>query len=108
MVKKTNQHIGNIKIDPINYRHLYGEYGIMIGDKTTWGKGYAKEASIAVINFCFTKLSLRKINLGVIANNAMALSLYRSLGFVEEGRLKKHELINGTYKDKLRMALFRD
>ena len=23
---KTNQHIGNIKIDPINYRHLYGEY----------------------------------------------------------------------------------
>ena len=80
----------------------------MIGDKTTWGKGYAKEASSAVINFCFTKLSLRKINLGVIANNTMALSLYRSLGFVEEGRLKKHELINGTYKDKLRMALFRD
>ncbi len=108
ILKNTNQHIGNIKIDPINYRHLYGEYGIMIGDKTTWGKGYAKEASIAVINFCFTKLSLRKINLGVIANNAMALSLYRSLGFVEEGRLKKHELINGTYKDKLRMALFRD
>ena len=64
--------------------------------KTFLGKGYAKEASIAVINFCFTKLSLRKINLGVIANNAMALSLYRSLGFIEEGRFKKHELINGN------------
>lgn len=108
ILKNTNQHIGNIKIDPINYKHLYGEYGIMIGDKTTWGKGYAKEASIAIINFCFTKLSLRKINLGVIANNTMALSLYKSLGFVEEGRFKKHELINGAYEDKIRMALFRD
>ena len=38
----------------------------------------------------------------------MALSLYKSLGFIEEGRFKKHELIHGTYTDKVRMALFRD
>ena len=108
ILKNTNKHIGNIKIDPINFRHLYGEYGIMIGDKTTWGKGYAKEASIEVINFCFTRLSLRKINLGVFANNIKALSLYKSIGFIEEGRFKKHELIHGTYTDKVRMALFND
>jgi len=107
-LKNTNQHIGNIKIDPIDFRNLYGEYGIMIGDKTTWGKGYAKEASIEVINFCFTKLSLRKINLGVIADNIKALSLYKSLGFIEEGRFKKQVLLHDTYTDNVRMAVFND
>ena len=107
-LKNTNQHIGNIKIDPIDFRNLYGEYGIMIGDKTTWGKGYAKEASIEVINFCFKKLSLRKINLGVISNNTKALSLYKSLGFIEEVRFKKHVLLHDTYTDMVRMTLFND
>ena len=107
-LKNTNQHIGNIKIDPIDFRNLSGEYGIMIGDKSTWGKGYAKEASIEVINFCFNELSLRKINLGVISNNQKALSLYKSLGFIEEGRSKKHVLLHDTYTDLVRMALFND
>ena len=48
ILKNTNQHIGNIKLDPINYRHLYGEYGIMI-EITTWERH--KRVSIAVINF---------------------------------------------------------
>jgi len=108
ILKNSNQHVGNIKIDPINFKHLYGEYGIMIGDKTAWGKGYAKEASISVINFCFKKLLLRKINLGVIDNNTKGLNLYKSIGFVEEGRFIKHELIGGAYSDKIRMALFND
>ena len=107
-LKKTNQHIGNIKIDPIDYKNLYGEYGIMIGDRTTWGKGYAKEASIEVIKFCFQELSLRKINLGVISKNTKALSLYKSLGFTEEGRLKRHVLHHDTYTDMVRMAMFND
>ena len=29
--------------------------------------------------------------MGVFANNIKALSLYKSIGFIEEGRFKKHE-----------------
>lgn len=105
-LKNNNQHIGNIKIDPIDYKNLYGEYGIMIGDKTNWGKGYAKEASIEVIKFCFNQLSLRKINLGVTSNHTKALSLYKSLGFTEEERLKKHVIHHDKYTDIVRMAMF--
>lgn len=106
VINDNKSHIGNIKIDPINKENLHGEYGIMIGDTSQWGQGYAKEASEEIIKFCFTDLLLRKINLGVIANNHKAIKLYESMGFIEEGRLKNHVLFDDEYTDMVRMALF--
>lgn len=105
-IKENDLHIGNIKIDPINKKHGLGEYGIMMGRKTEWGKGYAKEASKKVIDFCFHNLDLRKITLGVVSDNLSAVSLYLKLGFIQEGVLKKHGQYSGKYCDIIRMALF--
>lgn len=107
--KKSNNHIGNIKIDPINKMHQFGEYGILIGDKDYWGKGYAKEASEAVIDFFFNNNNyLRKINLGVVKNNVGAVKLYKKLGFKQEGYLEKHLVYDGIEEDVIRMAIFRE
>ncbi|SMG23525.1 Protein N-acetyltransferase, RimJ/RimL family [Marivirga sericea] len=106
-LKENQKHIGNIKIDPINSKHSVGEYGIMMGDKLEWGKGYAAEASNRVIRFCFFEgLNLRKITLGVLKDNIAAVKLYEKLGFEEEGRFLKHAFHNGKYCDVIRMALF--
>ncbi len=106
-LKSDNKHIGNIKIDPINTKHLYGEYGIMMGDKTEWGKGYAKEASIAVIDYCFSDIiNLRKVNLGVVSKNVAAIKLYEKIGFINEGRFINHVISKDGYDDVLRMAIF--
>ena len=37
--KKTNAHIGNVKIGNINRVHRYADLGILIGAKSLWGKG---------------------------------------------------------------------
>jgi len=79
--KLSSKHIGNIKIDPINYDDLRGEYGILIGDKNFWGMGLAEESSIVVLNFCFKVLKLNQIELGVLAENSRAISLYKKIGF---------------------------
>jgi len=105
-LKGNDKHIGNIKIDPLIERHGLGEYGIMIGDKTEWGKGYAKEASNLVIKYCFEIVKLRKITLGVVVENITAVELYSKLGFVKEGYYKKHGIYRGTYCDIIRMSLF--
>lgn len=106
-IKEQNRHIGNIKIDPINNRHLFAEYGIMMGDKTEWGKGYAFEASRAVIDYCFSEnLNLRKINLGVQFKNQSAIKLYQKIGFEVEGRFINHVITAEGYDDILRMAIF--
>ena len=80
-IKVTNKHIGNIKIDPINHEEKSGVYGILIGDKNEWGKGYAFEASKEIIDYCFKKIGLEKIALGVNKENKIAIKLYKKLGF---------------------------
>ncbi len=105
-LKDSNKHIGNIKIDPVNRYHGYGEYGIMMGDRSEWGKGYAAEASKAVLDYCFNQEALRKITLGVVEENTAAVNLYKKLGFETEGFYKRHGFYNGHYCDLLRMAIF--
>jgi RimJ/RimL family protein N-acetyltransferase len=105
-IKENDEHIGNIKIDPINKKHGHGEYGILMGAKEYWGKGYAKEASLTIIDYCFNETGLRKMTLGVVEKNIAAVELYKKLGFEVEGVYKKHGIYNGEYCDIFRMALF--
>jgi ribosomal-protein-alanine N-acetyltransferase len=79
IIKEGDKHIGNIKIDPIENNS--GEYGIMIGDRISWGKGFAKEASIKILEICFNLLNLRQVTLGVEKENIRAFKMYKSLGF---------------------------
>jgi RimJ/RimL family protein N-acetyltransferase len=105
-LKENGLHLGNIKIDPIQLKHGLGEYGIMMGRKSEWGKGYAAEASRRIIDFCFEELNLRKITLGVVMDNEGAVRLYKKLGFTLEGVYKRHALYGSKYCDVARMAIF--
>ncbi len=49
-----------------------------------------------------------RIELGVFASNTRALSLYRKVGFVEEGTKRRAILINGIFHDEIIMARLRD
>ena len=109
IIKDTKKHIGNIKIDPINEFYGNGEYGILIGDKLSWGNGYAKEATKKILEYCFDeKVNLRKITLGVVKENKPAIKLYKSLGFIQEGVYKNHSFHDNKWCDVIRMALFND
>ena len=108
-IKDTKKHIGNIKIAKIHSYHKTGEYGIMMGDKTEVGKGYAKEASIAIINHAFNEFHLQKVNLGVISENKIAVKLYENLGFKVEGVLRNNyfHMPSGIFYDEIRMGLLK-
>ena len=105
-IKSNLKHIGNVKIDPVWMRHMICEFSILMGDKTEWGKGFAKEASLRIIDFCFKELNIRKINLGVVENNTIAVKLYTNLGFSIEGVCIDHGIYDGVFSNVLRMALF--
>jgi RimJ/RimL family protein N-acetyltransferase len=104
-LKDSNKHIGNIKIDPINKSENSGEYGILMGDHTNWGKGYAKEASIKIIKYCFNTLKLSKITLGVVEDNIAAVKLYEKIGFDIDSVKESVGTYNGKLSNSLRMSL---
>lgn len=103
-IKDSKKHIGNIKIDPIDLGNNSGEYGIMIGDTTEWGKGYAKEASFKVLDYCFNDLKLSKITLGVVDQNKKALKLYENMGFKRESVIHNYGIYEGKMCDCIRMV----
>jgi RimJ/RimL family protein N-acetyltransferase len=106
ILKSNNLHIGNIKLDFHDSKSNLSELGILIGNKTYWGKGIARESCKLVLDFGFRELKLRKIFLAVFENNISAIKAYESLGFKTEGKLIKHVSVEGVLYDKYLMGLF--
>ena len=104
-LQDSNRHIGNIKIDPILLETNSGEYSILMGDKINWGKGYAKEASLRILKYCFEDLNLSRITLGVIQDNINAFKLYEKLGFAIDEIKKNVGEYNNKSSNALRMSL---
>ncbi|MDE1822098.1 MAG: GNAT family N-acetyltransferase [Euryarchaeota archaeon] len=53
-------------------------------------------------------IGIRKLKLRVFATNQRAQNLYRSMGFVEEARLRGDVIIDGRVVDDVLMALWMD
>lgn len=62
----------------------------LIGDKTYWRQGLAKEISESTIRFRFQGMDIEKIEGKVRGDNVASKALLESLGFKKEGVLEKH------------------
>lgn len=102
-----NKHIGNIKIGPINRRHKYADVGIIIGEKSFWGKGIATEAIKLVVDYAFNKLGLHKLTAGAYRCNIGSIRAFKRAGFSVEGVREKHCLCNGNYVDGVLLGIVR-
>jgi diamine N-acetyltransferase len=100
--------VGFITLNDISYINKNCYLGIVIGDQKEQAKGYGIDTMNTIIKYAFNTLNLIKITVEVAAINGPALSLYKKLGFVEEGRLKNHYYNNGNYIDILIMSLFKN
>ncbi len=98
-LKDTHQHIGNIKIGNINPHHHYGDVGLIIGDKASWGKGIAAEAISLVTRYGFEELNLNKLTAGMYEHNVGSYRAFIKAGYREVGRYEKHFFYQGRYVD---------
>lgn len=99
--KDTQRHIGNIKLGPIDWNHRVGDIGIMIGDKSSWGRGYAREAIKLLSDYAFNILKLHKLEAGAYENNIGSIKAFLKVGFSEEGRKRKRFRFKDTYTDQV-------
>ena len=105
--KDTDKHIGNIKLGPINWIHRFADIGILIGEKGSWGKGYATEAIKLVVDYAFNKLNLHKLTAGSYDVNLGSVRAFMKAGFAEEGLRRSQYYCNGQYVNEILVGIVR-
>ena len=103
--RENQKHIGNIKLEPIDFKESKTTVGIMIGDKNYWGKGLATEAIKLLTDFAFRKLKLGEVNLGVISEHKSAIKAYKKAGLKIDKVEKKSVRYGNKVYDKLTMSI---
>jgi len=99
-----DRHVGNIKLGPIDHQHSTADIGLLIGDRSAWGKGIATSAITLVTDIARTQLHLRKLTAGCYASNEGSKRAFEKSGFVVEGVRPAQFLLDGLPEDLVLMG----
>ena len=96
-----NKLIGIIKLSNIVYGIFKnGIIGYSI-DKEQEGKGYMKEALMAVVEYAFKEMRLHRIEASALVENERSKGVLKACGFKELGVNEKYLFINGKWRDHI-------
>lgn len=104
-VGEEQRPVGSVYLRDIDRTHKKAEYGIFIGEKDAWGRGYGTWAAKKMIVYAFEREGLHKLMLRVLAENQGAIRSYEKAGFVKEACLRDEVFLEGQYKDVIYMAV---
>ncbi len=96
-LKSEKKVIGAIGLHNIEYFSGIAETGSWI-NKKYWRNGYITEAKIAVNDFAFDKLKLRRLYSPVYSDNKASNATQRKMGYILEGTQRKAKRILATGK----------
>lgn len=82
--------------------------GAIIGEKDCWGKGIGTDAKMALLNYLFNNLGLRKVLSQVYAFNSRSLDYSRHCGYKIEGVQRKQAFARGRFVDLILLGLFKN
>lgn len=74
-------HIGNCMCYDYNERRKQAEFGIMIGDRDFWGRGYGSDAVKTMVEYIFTTTNIRRLYLHTLTSNRRAQKAFENAGF---------------------------
>lgn len=98
--KNSGECIGQIAFFLVDTKNNYVEVEYCIGTAFQC-RGYATEATKAVIDFGFKKAQFHKIQICHRAINIPSKKVISKCGFTYEGTLRDYFLIDGKYQDRL-------
>jgi RimJ/RimL family protein N-acetyltransferase len=108
LTREDGRLIGNCGLHQIDWTNRNAIFGIFIGDKDYWSKGYGTDATRVLLQFAFREANLHRIELEVFAFNPRAIRSYGKCGFKLEGVRKQALFREGAWHDEHIMAILRD
>ncbi len=106
-LKGSDKLIGTTGLHRIDWKNRHCMFGILIGDKTEWGKGYGTETTRVMVNYAFEILGMHRVWLHVYEYNQRGIRAYEKAGFVREGVLREDRYHNGRFFNTLVMGMLR-
>jgi [ribosomal protein S5]-alanine N-acetyltransferase len=104
VLKSNNRLIGGCNIRLLSPIHRNAYIGYCL-HPDQWGKGYATEASRALIAFGFSKLKLHRICSTCDTRNEASARVLEKAGLKKEGRLRSDVLMRGFWRDTYHFAI---
>jgi len=99
--------IGNTALSQISAKDHSAMFGIAVGEKDYWSRGYGTEAARLIIKYGFEQLNLHRIGSGALSFNERSIRMHLRLGFKEEGREREALFKNGSYCDHVHFGFLR-
>lgn len=94
---EDDRHIGFIGLHFINWKDRSTIGGLVIGDRSAWGRGYATDAVRTRSRFVFEQLGLHRLE-GHTFNPAMR-RVYEKCGYQHEGTARQKVWRDGRWHD---------
>lgn len=86
--------------------HGTADVGILIGERTIWGKGFGQDAWSTVMRWLSSHKMVRKVTAGTLACNSGMIRLMERSGMTLEAVRKHQEIVAGEAVDLLYYAKF--
>lgn len=106
LVSDGHRPIGYVKAYRVDRFSRHAWIGLSLFDERDTGHGHGRRMITQICDYLRDFVGLRKVSLEVLAANARAVTLYRSLGFEDEGRMKSQYFAGGRFEDVLILSRF--
>ena len=108
VIEAEGKAIGATGIHGINWLDANGTTGIVIGEKASWGKGYATEAMQLRTRYAFRDLNLHKLMTEVFVGNMASRRALEKNGYKTIGTSRDHFFTLGRWHDIWLGEILRD
>jgi ribosomal-protein-alanine N-acetyltransferase len=103
---EDNQLVGSIRLGVIDRKNGTSDLVTLIGHTANRGRGYGSEAVGLGNRAAFERHGVRKLHSSIMADNVASLRAYLRAGWVEEGTLREHLIVNGKPMDLVLVSCF--
>jgi ribosomal-protein-alanine N-acetyltransferase len=108
VTREEDRFVGLAGLHQFDVRCQHAAFGIVVGEKDAWGKGYGTEATRLVVQHAFETLNLNRVWLHVYEFNTRGIRAYEKVGFQVEGRLRQDAFEGGRFWDTVVMGVLRE
>ncbi len=104
---ESRELVGLATVNNIDHHHKRASWGLKfkIGEQN---HGFGYEASLLLMNYCFTKLGLHKMFGDSITENIASRKMCKKIGLTEDGILRQHFNIDGKFHDLVYFGILKE